>query len=70
MTIGHECADCSEPFSKDYQVPTLCNHCWNLRQSLATEGFLKADRRTEQSVDAARRNAKKRNAKPPTNENA
>ena len=53
------CAECSEPFSRDYNTPTLCNRCWHLTPPEERGSYIKADRNTEQSVVAAKMRAKK-----------
>ena len=55
---GQQCEECGEPFSRNYQVPTLCNRCWNEKQREATFGYLKADRNTEEQVIRAKARAK------------
>lgn len=57
---GEICAGCGEPFALSRKRPTLCSFCFR-RTPVAERGpYLKADRRTEESVIRAKANHAKR----------
>lgn len=59
---GSQCFECAEPLHPPLGKPALCNFCASKIDPAEREGFVVAPRESEQGVQAAKQNRKRRKA--------